>query len=650
MTRPRAPKTRLVPVAAALCAALLRPAAAAPPPYTVTDLGTFGGPTSITHDLNDGGQTVGTSDLSQSLGHGFVFGYNPATPPPALPNIPATDLFPTDTTNSDAKGINAGGTIVGYNGSRHAFVGTPGSLADLGTFGGSTSVAFSINAAAKPLIVGGADTTGVNGVTGDPIGRAFAHPGPGPLNPVTDNLGALPGYTDSAAYGVSPGGGIVGTSFDFMSVFSRATLFDSHGAAPTDLGGLSATSDSDAYTVNDVPDPSTINPNALPSPMMPVRARLAVGDSDGSGDGVFHPVLFSVSPAASPADLGLLPGFTNGIANGINAGIGVLGFTEDINTGNIVSGGVVGGGDVVGDAYNTDMAGDPTTRSAFLSLPPHTAATLYDLNSLLPAASTIRVLEASAVNDYGQIAASGTVNGQVHALLLSPTPLIPATGGLNPPTVTANTALPLIVTGSNFAPNSVIYVNGKPEPTQFNPVTPGLLRTTIPAADIGTGGSLHADAIQVGSPTPGNTRYLLISNGRSYISPSALSVGFDPNTPPAQQSGATERFVETLTFTNISTTPITHLRLSSASLRITGAAVNNFNLAEFPALPFPSAAGVTLNPGQTITVTLYFQNYAVEYKATQATFQALFDYNNAGGQSVQQTTQQSLSNPPFAGF
>jgi probable HAF family extracellular repeat protein len=53
-----------------------------------------------------------------------------------------------------------------------------------------------------------------------------------------------------------------------------------------------------------------------------------------------------------------------------------------------------------------------------------------DLNGLLPADSGWHLVRANGINDAGQIAGAGRINGQVHGYLLTPaaTPGLPATG------------------------------------------------------------------------------------------------------------------------------------------------------------------------------------------------------------------------------
>jgi probable HAF family extracellular repeat protein len=69
-------------------------------------------------------------------------------------------------------------------------------------------------------------------------------------------------------------------------------------------------------------------------------------------------------------------------------------------------------GEVVGDAYT---AGN-TAQHAYL----YDGTAMRDLNSLIPAGSGWVLQYATGINDAGQITGYGTVNGQVHAFLLTP--------------------------------------------------------------------------------------------------------------------------------------------------------------------------------------------------------------------------------------
>jgi probable HAF family extracellular repeat protein len=68
-------------------------------------------------------------------------------------------------------------------------------------------------------------------------------------------------------------------------------------------------------------------------------------------------------------------------------------------------------GEVVGSADNTFGA-----QRAFL----YSGGVMVDLNSLLPPGSAWQLLEATGINDSGQIVGNGIFNGQTHGFLLTP--------------------------------------------------------------------------------------------------------------------------------------------------------------------------------------------------------------------------------------
>ena len=480
-------KPGLVPIlGAALCAAASHPAAAQAPMYTVTDLGTLGGPSSIAQGLNNNGQTVGTADLSANLGDAFLFSYAPALPPSNLPMATLLDLGTNGGRTSDARAINSVGEIVGFAGT-HAFVRPGTSLIDIGTLGGADSTAFGIDDSA--LVVGGSETGAVDSMS-MPIGHAFAHSGTSTIMP-SDDLGVLSAmglgpFIDSTANGVNPAGQVVGTSFSLLNAFSRATLFTPAGT-PQDLGVIAGGTNSEAYAANNT---------------------IAVGDSDSGGNS-FLPVTFSLSGAASgmPSafSLGIVSGFTNGTAFGVNAA-----------------------GSIVGNAYNTDGKGNTLSSHGFL----YVGSSLNDLNTLLTSNSTNTsandlVEEAFSINDFGQIAADGLINksGPTHALLLSPTTTVT---GLSQTLVAPNTAnFTLVVTGTNFAPNAVVYFNGKPESTTYN--SPTQVTATIASA-----GSAGTSTVDVGTPTPGgNSKTLQVGTTTTVSGTVTLQsyMGTEPGLP-----------------------------------------------------------------------------------------------------------------------
>jgi probable HAF family extracellular repeat protein len=312
-----------------------------------------------------------------------------------------TDL---GTLNGDAStgcAINASGQVAGYfhaEDGHHAVRWTGSTVTDLGIpFEAEQSYAYGINASGQ---VAGSFLS---------AGRAHAVRWTG----TTPTELATLGGTYSYAYGINASGQVAGTASLSGNSLYHAVRWT--GATPTDLGTIAGGLASDGYDIND--------------------SGQVAGGSMITDNTTWHAVRWT---GTTITDLGTLGG-TRSRGNGINASGQVAGFSYLPGdtvwhavrwTGTSATDlGTLGGTRSVGYSINTYgevtgmsfLAGDVIER-AFL----YTGGKMYDLEAnLLPGSGVtdIRINNyGKCINDLGQIAATGTVNGEAHALLLSPRP------------------------------------------------------------------------------------------------------------------------------------------------------------------------------------------------------------------------------------
>jgi probable HAF family extracellular repeat protein len=220
------------------CIATTNMAAASPPAYHVTDLGTLGGTWSAGLAINASGQVAGNSvTTGDAATHAFV--WTPTTPNGSSGTM--RDLGTLGGTSSQGWGINSRGQVAGYSqrpGSavQHAFL-YDGTMHDLRPLDASTSYGWDINDSGQ--VVGYSDS-----------GGAFLYSG-----------GAM--HDLGAQFGVwSHGVGINGSG-QVSGVYQSTWASDSHAFlwTPTvpngvsgsmhDLGTLAGASSSYGYDVND---------------------------------------------------------------------------------------------------------------------------------------------------------------------------------------------------------------------------------------------------------------------------------------------------------------------------------------------------------------------------------------------------------------
>lgn len=309
----------------------------------------------------------------------------------------ATDLGTLGGSSSRAFGINALGQVTGFSdtagGDSRGFVWTGTALIALPTLGGPGSGGNSINNSGQvagtssydnihsghatrwtgttPTDLGtlgqfqniGSQGRGIN-ASGQVAG--FSNIDGGGTNHAVrwtgtsmEDLGTIGGGTTSYGYAINTAGKVAGAT-DIGGGIFHAVIWT--GTTPTELATLGSTSG--AYAIND--------------------AGQAAGTS-GS-----HAVRWT---GIAPTDLGALTG-THSDGFGIN------------NFGDVVGVFFVAGIDL------------PDSYGAFL----YSGNTMYDLNALLVPGSGVRINDAQAINDAGQIAATGVIGGRTHAILLTPTP------------------------------------------------------------------------------------------------------------------------------------------------------------------------------------------------------------------------------------
>jgi len=215
----------------ALCVALAGHAAAQT--YSIQDLGTLGGPTSMAYGINNAGQVAGVTCWANFRETAFLWTVNGMS---AL-NMPYSRF-------GVARAISNVGHVAGYmdvaNGRQHAFLWTSNGLTDLGTLGGNNSFAYGVNVNGQ--VVGVSDTA-----SGE--SHAFLW-----SNGAMQDLGTLGGST-SVAYGINASGQVVGFSQLAGEPWYREHAFLWSSGIMQDLGtpaaGAHPDGDSCAVAIND---------------------------------------------------------------------------------------------------------------------------------------------------------------------------------------------------------------------------------------------------------------------------------------------------------------------------------------------------------------------------------------------------------------
>lgn len=381
-------------VASSLLAALA--IAQSTPHYTVTDLGTLGGTYSYGYQINNAGWVAGGGATKTQTGGSFqtAFLWYGAGPLISLGTLGGAAC---PGCNSEADGPNAlGEAVVGsetskmdVNGEDFCGYGTHrqclgaiwqnGALKALPTLPyGNNANAFNLNNRGEVIGFAETGTPDSTCATGTPFQIFRFQAVMWGRNGEIQVLPPLTGDTVAFATGINDNGQIVGSS----------GLCSNTGLPPVYANG--------PHAVLWERDGSVINLGSLGGSMTNAGTSInnlgeVVGASQSSKDGNIHPFLWT--NVTGMIDLGTFPGAVATVApccNTINNRGQVVGFSIDGTTGN---------------------------SRAFLW---QEGLGIIDLNSLIPVSSGWSLQGASSINDAGEIAGYGLINGNVHAFLAIP--------------------------------------------------------------------------------------------------------------------------------------------------------------------------------------------------------------------------------------
>jgi uncharacterized protein (TIGR03437 family) len=283
---------------------------------------------------------------------------------------------------------------------------------------------------------------------------------------VTD-LAAPTSGASTAAFGINSNGEVAGASVAKGASTATPLLWQNSGSAPQALPLLSGYTNAIATSVNDSGVAAgaafTINFSELSDP-----------------NAAAHAVLFK---NGSVTDLGVPSGDVSSVATGINNSGSVVGFASNKPPDFTVQ----------LDAY---IAPPASKFTAFL----YSGGQLYNLNNQLANGSGWQLSFATAINNAGQIAGTGLVNGAQHAFLLTPV-LAPTTGNI----VGSGFSTPGV---TNISSNGIFTIFG----TQLSDASQGIAAGDIVSNQLPT--QLGGTCVENGS-----TKWNLF-----YVSPGQINV------------------------------------------------------------------------------------------------------------------------------
>jgi probable HAF family extracellular repeat protein len=332
-----------------------------------------------------------------------------AAPPVTAQTYSIKDLgIPPQTTFSSSLGINQSGQVVGYGGTLIGGIFPNPTYYFLYSDGKLTPLDFQASAIAGGESKDSGHEEGrrklrITGISGNYAVLYEDH--------FLRVLGALPGDYASVGAAVNSSGEVAGTSYPLAGA-EKSFLYKDGNLI--NLGYFPGGSGAQAFGINDFGD---------------VVGEAFLPNNYG------HAFLYSRDTLT---DLGTLPGATYSVGTAINDFRQVTGYAYSLDTsffdafvwsnGKMIDLGVLptgiqsqgrsinSWGEVVGlsDVADPLFAGDYPDH-AFL----YSKGKMHDLNDLIPPNSGWVILDAVGTNDKGEIAADGTLNGILHAILLT---------------------------------------------------------------------------------------------------------------------------------------------------------------------------------------------------------------------------------------